>query len=837
MALDPSRSRLSDGTYWDQTEDYTFHTICYMSEALRRTQFAVVMVASVCLTVACGGCARSFYRQQADREVYGTLGEYGVPPTASIQPGPQARLFDPFDADRPPLPPDDPAAHVLMHCVDGKRGYRHWHRNGDAAAITASTWMDCLPRDESGAVVLDVGGAMQVALSNSHDYQEELEDLYLAAMDVTFQRFRFDTQFFASNATFFRADGPDRRVTGGNSSSELSSLTDAQVRKLTATGGELVVGLANDLIWEFSGTDTSITRSILDFSLVQPLMRFGGRAWVLEPLTQAERDLLANARQMQQFQQGFLVEIVTGRNSGEGPSRRGSIGGSGLGLIAGSPAGRSGAADAGGFWGLLQNQQQIRNQEANVAALRDSLAQLEAAFDAGRITNRLQVDQARQALYNGQSSLLVAKAAYQTSVDSFKIDLGLPPELEVTIKDPLLDRFNLIDPALTGLQEQVSAVLIGIRDKVGVTDTGGLQGQLSALDTLRPLITEQVDNGRRDLASLVANLPVRREHLGRLQTRPEIQEVAIPPAVYQAEALDERVQKNRTRLSQLDQALAATWADLDKLQNDLLDLELETARRQCANLTTRLSSLLLELLLVQASARLETVVLVPIQMDPVVALETARGNRLDWMNARARLVDAWRQIEVDANALESDLNVVFEGDIRTDDDNPLRFRSSRGRLRAGVEFDSPLSRLVERNSYRETLIEYQRARRDYMLFEDRISQSLRNTLRIIELSQLNFELRRAAVHVAVSQVDQARFRLNAPPRQGQQAQFGATTARDLVSALTDLLDAQNDFLNAWVNYEVLRMLLDFELGVMQLDQEGNWIDPEAITSAGVLPPP
>jgi hypothetical protein len=144
---------------------------------------------------------------------------------------------------------------------------------------------------------------------------------------------------------------------------------------------------------------------------------------------------------------------------------------------------------------------------------------------------------------------------------------------------------------------------------------------------------------------------------------------------------------------------------------------------------------------------------------------------------------------------------------------------------------------VERNNYRETLIEYQRARRDYMLFEDRISQSLRNTLRIIELSQLNFELRRAAVHVAVSQVDQASFRLNAPPRQGQQMQFGATTARDLVSALTDLLDAQNDFLNVWVNYEVLRMLLDFELGVLQLDQDGNWIDPGPITSTEVLPAP
>lgn len=46
-----------------------------------------------------------------------------------------------------------------------------------------------------------------------------------------------------------------------------------------------------------------------------------------------------------------------------------------------------------------------------------------------------------------------------------------------------------------------------------------------------------------------------------------------------------------------------------------------------------------------------------------------------------------------------------------------------------------------------------------------------------------------------------------------------------MSALTDLLDAQNDLLNVWVSYEALRILLDFEMGTMQLDPVGMWIDP------------
>jgi hypothetical protein len=57
---------------------------------------------------------------------------------------------------------------------------------------------------------------------------------------------------------------------------------------------------------------------------------------------------------------------------------------------------------------------------------------------------------------------------------------------------------------------------------------------------------------------------------------------------------------------------------------------------------------------------------------------------------------------------------------------------------------------------------------------------------------------------------------------------GATAARDTVSALSDLLDAQNNFMSVWVNYEALRRSLDLDLGTLQLNEEGIWIDPGAI---------
>jgi len=42
------------------------------------------------------------------------------------------------------------------------------------------TWKDFLPRDKDGNVVLDLTGAVQVALLESPNYQQQLETLYLS---------------------------------------------------------------------------------------------------------------------------------------------------------------------------------------------------------------------------------------------------------------------------------------------------------------------------------------------------------------------------------------------------------------------------------------------------------------------------------------------------------------------------------------------------------------------------------------------------------------------------------------------------------------------------------
>jgi hypothetical protein len=847
----------------------------------------VILLLSLLLAA---GCTRAHYRRQADREVNAVIDDKSL--AAGSAPGefridldPRSRMFDANSPDCPPQPPDDPVSHQLMKCVDDKPGAPVWDKLGKTPFTENPSWQDNLPRDKDGNVVLDLTGAVQVALLESPLYQQQLETLYLSGLDVTFERFRFDAQFFGGSSIFFTEEGPVRAGRPAGSSllevNPLDPTNRLRVEKFTATGGELVIGLANSLMWQFAGPDNYSSNTILDFNLVQPLLRAGGRARVLERLTISERALLANVRQMEHYRRGFYLNVVTGRDPGPGPQRRGGFfGGSGLegfsgvgvggfgrvGGVGGNQAGQvfgftggAGAQQAGGYLGLLQNAQVIRNQYANIAGLGDSLEQLQAAHDAGRI-DRFQVDIARQALYNAQSQLLNNENVYADALDNFKLQYGLPPCLDVKIADPLLDHFNLLDPELSALQIRVTGVLNVLREGELAATPAGQPKQPLVLPQKAPpqsppsattptdfsSIVQQAaqlgkDSQRQfaaaqaDLASLEAAVPARQTFLRNLSLRPETKQAEIDPDLVSVVRLNERVGEVKQEFAALGQRMAAVWAQIDVL-TAAPALSPAEQRQQLTSALNGLSGNLLELTLLQARARLDAITIEPVNLTSEEGFCIATRYRRDWMNARAALVDSWRLIQFNANDLESNLDLLVSGDIRNVGDNPFDLRATNGRLRMGLQFDAPLTRLAQRNIYRQSLIEYQQARRTYYQFRDRVQRDVRTTLRQLKLDDLNFELRRAAVHVAITQVDLARLRLSEPARPvppsapgqptqpGGQSQFGDTVARDLVNALIDLLNVQNDFLSVWVDHEVQQLSLDFVLGTMELDGRGIRIE-------------
>lgn len=850
---------------------------------IRSSQWTALLLGAAVAALLSVGCHRSFYREQADLEAYDLITEKSLHPhwdldQIGVYPGPESRMASPDNPDCPAMPPDDPVAHGLMHYVDDKNGWPFWDLNGQTMFVENPQWQAFLPVDENGVLRLDSESAVKLAILHSPDYQSQVETLYLSALDVSAERFAFDPQAFGGYEVQYDAFGRLHPSSGGGSSSVFEASTrNVQVRRLFTTGAELVAGLANSLIWQFAGDDTHTASTLLNFSLVQPLLQGAGRDVIMESLTLAERNLLYGVRQMERYRRGFYLDIVMGNGSQSGPSRGASA--------LSNNFGASGTG-AGGLLGLLQTQLSIRNQEANLDALRSSLTQLEALSRKGAV-DFFQVDQTRSTVTRQTTSLLDSKRSYRDRLDTFKRSLGLPPTLDVVIDDDSLDVVQLTDPKIRALQDQVkelrlrvSKTNIAILEELRKEAAFGwspeleanlrlLRSELAELDALcLQILNSTAGDIRDEIEQLRAVLPKRKAFTEKMralialakqsnddsllgdvdlsifnvdqlyglrklyedQTQREISLDELPAYLEDwldktTKALETIIEGNAGITATLDGVLT-NGPNMDSMQlRTVVDEQIQKPNPDQFNLAEAGT---IDLLLISALARAESLILPEVELTPEEAVEIARLFRRDWMNARAALIDAWRLIQFNANDLESVLDIVFTGELRNTGDNPLRLRDAAGSLGVGVQFDAPLTRLLERNTYRETLIRYAAARRAFYQIEDAISQSMRSILRRVEFSQVDFEVQRTALRVAVAQVRSARAAIEQPPRPGEVQSLGPTTSLNLINALSSLNSAQDSFIGVWVNYQVQRGLLDLQMGTMTLNEEGIWIDPGPI---------
>ncbi len=111
-------------------------------------------------------------------------------------------------------------------------------------------------------------------------------------------------------------------------------------------------------------------------------------------------------------------------------------------------------------------------------------------------------------------------------------------------------------------------------------------------------------------------------------------------------------------------------------------------------------------------------------------------------------------------------------------------------------------------------------------------------MRELEQLRVNLEIQRRAVAISIRRVDQTRENFNKPtppPAAGQKiTQFGPTAALNLLTALSDLRSSQNNFMSVWLNYHAGRMRLLRDLGIIQIDDDGVWIEQsvqEAVNAA------
>ncbi len=580
---------------------------------------------------------------------------------------------------------------------------------------------------------LDMQRSWLLALINARYYQYQLEQLYLSALPVTQQRFAFEPQFYAGLSPVTGV--PQGSSGGGGSFATASGLSTANsftyatrfaptgqvstmnigtvagVGKLFSSGGQLLMGFANELVFNFAGKNPRqpTVLSALPISFYQPLLRGAGRAVVLEPLTQAERNLLYQVRAFTQFRQQFFVVTLTGgtvQNFGNTFQLAGFTSGGNVDPTI-------------GFIPAAFNVVQVEIDRRNVAFY-ESLVKLYQELIQGESSglSQLQVDQTMSQLIGARYQLYSDKLTYRYGIDNYKIQLGMPPDTPIVMDQtflgkPFYDVFNAIDKWQR-------------RPERNLNELPGIIGKLPQLPDL--------DIDGRSVLGIYRN--------------------------YRASAGSSFVPE-----------------DEDGLED-----------------------------LLQAAVR--------------VGLEY----RMDLMNARAELYDAWRQIRVAANALKGVLNITLTNNTYTGPytTNPFAFLSQAKNFSLVLQTELPLVRMTERNAFRQALITYQRQRRNLMTAEDDLKIQLRQDLRAVHQYYINYEINKRNYELNVRLKDQAFEQIVAPPASGgsglAQSANAATQTTNLLNFQGASYGSQIQLITSYETYQQNRLIFYRDIGTLPYDE-------------------
>ena len=423
-------------------------------------------------------------------------------------------------------------------------------------------------------------------------------------------------------------------------------------------------------------------------------------------------------------------------------------------------------------------------------------------------------------LQGAQAGLANQRRALADSQDNLKIQLGLPPNVQLDINEDGLAPFEIIswdlidlERRMRDLQKELGEQLLpdlGENQAEIPPDFATLRAYVAGLAELRNDLRESginvVRNDLKPVEDLLdttkddweASRPEQRffrseEERNRLERDFEKDKATFERAerdfMFGSDQLDMLlrlidVETQDDILKALDSnsngmiessELPRGWNDLPRLgtktaaETYTVDAFLSEVRDGSRILRDDyLLRLAQQLEVLQAGLRVEAIAinrftLSDSQEFPEIeqVVEIGLENRLDLMNNRAQVMDARRKMEIAANSLESTFNLTFQGSQGLSGGNKLLDSNQTARL----EFTTPLDQIDERNDYRTSLITYQRQRRSYMLSEDTIALSIRQNWRQLQVQEYRLEIDRRAVRTAALQYDSASLQASAAVQQ------------------------------------------------------------------------
>lgn len=268
---------------------------------------------------------------------------------------------------------------------------------------------------------------LAIADETNRQWQDRRESLYLQALDLALERWRFGWIPEGGGAAELDGDGDGADTATGSLGLELS--------KVLGSGALLLADLGLSLTRDLSTGDAWTTTGDFGFTLTQPLLRGFGSAITLEPLTQAERDVVYAARDYERFRRTLAVQV------------------------------------ADRYYRILQQADEFDNERTNYENLMKLRERNEGLAQAGRLSD-IQVNQALQDELRAESRVLQAEQRLAGLLDDFKVFLGLPVHCALSI-----DRAELARLAERGIDDlpitEETAVRFALAERLDLANLRG----------------------------------------------------------------------------------------------------------------------------------------------------------------------------------------------------------------------------------------------------------------------------------------------------------------------------------------------------------------------------
>ncbi len=305
--------------------------------------------------------------------------------------------------------------------------------DGFALNEASFEFLDDQVDSEIGAHIIGLDAALNLAFQHSKDYQTQKERLYLEALALTFDRYRYTPTFSFSSGGDYEWDAQDQFVedmqalTGMqriSTSESVDASTSLGARYLLKGGGAIALNLTNNFTRFLTGDISELSTTALIGSFTQPLLRDFGAAIETEQLMQAERDLLYQLRDFTRYRKEFAVQI------------------------------------ASQYYSVLLARETARNNFAGLNAVNLSLER-EQAFQAEGLRTLLQVGRLEQSSLQQDLRWTASITRYKRSLDNFKILLGLSADDNIILDDndmELITETGMTSPDLS-LEQSVELAL------------------------------------------------------------------------------------------------------------------------------------------------------------------------------------------------------------------------------------------------------------------------------------------------------------------------------------------------------------------------------------------